>query len=151
MFPEHLLNVNPPIQLHIVTVSLAALLGPIMLIKRKGTFTHRLLGKLWLSLMAFTAISTFFIHSINSFYGFSVLHVLSWLVLSGCWKAISTARRGDIAEHKRTILRLYFGGIISAGSFAILPGRLMHDVIFTDMGMQKVFALGLLAVGLRVR
>jgi len=40
---------------------------------------HRLLGKIWMVLMVITSLSSFFIHQIDLFYGFSPIHLLSIL------------------------------------------------------------------------
>lgn len=127
---EPLLHAPFAIQIHVAAVVPAALLGAYLLLKPKGTPRHRLLGKIWLSLMVVTALSSFFIHQINMFYGFSPTHLLSIFVLFGCWGAIANARNHNIKAHKRTVRSLYFGGIVGAGAFTFLPGRIMNTVAF---------------------
>jgi len=127
---EPLLHATIAIQIHVAAVVPAALLGAYLLLRPKGTPRHRLLGKIWLCLMVITALSSFFIHQINMFYGFSPIHLLSIFVLSGCWGAIANARNHNIAAHKRTVRSLYFGGIVGAGIFTFLPGRIMNKVAF---------------------
>ena len=127
---EPLLHATIAIQIHVAAVIPAALLGAYLLLRPKGTPRHRLLGKIWLSLMVITALSSFFIHQINMFYGFSPIHLLSIFVLSGCWGAIVNARNHNIDAHKRIVRGLYFGGIVGAGIFAFLPGRIMNAVTF---------------------
>jgi uncharacterized membrane protein len=127
---EPLLDATIAIQIHVAAVVPAALLGAYLLLRPKGTPIHRLLGKIWLVLMVVTALSSFFIHQINLFYGFSPIHLLSIFVLFGCWGAIANARRHNIEAHKRIVRSLYFGGIVGAGAFTLLPGRLMNKVVF---------------------
>ncbi|MGY5805427.1 DUF2306 domain-containing protein [Rhizobium sp. LEGMi12c] len=127
---EPLLDAPIAIQIHVAAVVPAALLGAYLLLRPKGTPRHRLLGKIWLVLMVVTALSSFFIHQINMFYGFSPIHMLSILVLFGCWGAIANARRHNIEAHKRIVRSLYFGGIVGAGAFTFLPGRIMNRVAF---------------------
>lgn len=119
------------IQLHVATVVPAAILGAILLFRPKGTPMHRLFGRIWIALMVVTALSTFFIHTINQFHGFSLIHLLSGATLIGCYHAVSAARRGDIKSHRATIRSIYVGGIMIAGAFTLLPGRIMHAVLFT--------------------
>jgi uncharacterized membrane protein len=126
-----LLDAPLAIQIHVAAVVPAALLGPYMFWARKGTPAHRLAGKIWLGLMVIAAVSSFFIHSINLFMGFSPIHLISAYVLAGAWLAYRNARLHRIAAHKRQVLGLYFGGIVGAGAFTLLPGRIMNKVAFT--------------------
>jgi len=127
---EPLLHAPIAIQIHVAAVVPAALLGAYLLAGPKGTPRHRLLGKIWLALMVVTSLSSFFIHQINMFYGFSPIHLLSIFVLSGCWGAIVNARKHNIEAHKRIVRGLYFGGIVGAGAFTLLPGRIMNRIAF---------------------
>lgn len=127
---EPLLHATIAIQIHVAAVVPAALLGAYLLLRPKGTPRHRLLGKIWLCLMVITALSSFFIHQINLFYGFSPIHLLSVYTLFGCWGAIVNARNHNIEAHKRIVRFLYFGGIVGAGIFAFLPSRIMNKVAF---------------------
>lgn len=136
MFLDPLLEASPAIQFHVATVVPAAVIGAVVLIRRKGTPTHRLLGKVWVLLMVATAFSTFFIHTINMVYGFSPIHLLSILVIVGCVRAVVAARNHDIRTHRRLMRGVYAGGIVGAGFFTLYPGRIMHQVIF---GVQDVF------------
>jgi uncharacterized membrane protein len=119
------------IQLHVATVVPAAVIGPYMFWAKKGTPIHRLVGKIWLGLMVVAALSSFFIHEINMFMGFSPIHLISIYVVFGAWLAISSARAHRIAAHKRQVVGLYLGGIVGAGAFTLLPGRIMNKVVLT--------------------
>jgi uncharacterized membrane protein len=136
---EPLFNAPIAIQIHVLAVTPAALLGAYILVGRKGTPWHRLLGKIWLMLMVLVALSSFFIHQINMFYGFSPIHLLSVYVLVSSWRAIAAARRHDIGAHKRIVTGLYVGGIIGAGLFTLLPGRIMNKVIFSGDALVPLF------------
>ena len=126
-----LLDAPLAIQIHVATVLPAALIGPYMFWARKGTPTHRLVGRIWLGLMVVSALSSFFIHSIDLWMGFSPIHLISIYILFGAWLAVKNARAHRIAAHKRQVLGLYLGGIVGAGAFTLLPGRLMNAVVFT--------------------
>lgn len=142
---EPLLDAPLAVQIHAAAVTPAALLGAYMLLRPKGTPLHRLLGRIWMALMVVTAISSFFIHQINLFYGFSPIHLLSIATLFGSWNAIAAARRGDIRLHKRIVTSLYFGGIVLAGLFTFVPGRIMHAVAFTGAEWPAALIAGLIA------
>lgn len=126
-----LLDAPLAIQIHVATVIPAALIGPYMFWARKGTPVHRLMGKIWLGLMVVAAASSFFIHEINLLMGFSPIHLISAYVLVGAWLAYRSARQHRIGAHKRQVLGLYLGGIVGAGAFTLLPGRIMNKVVFT--------------------
>lgn len=145
---EPLLDAPIAIQIHVAAVIPAALLGAYLLARAKGTPRHRLLGKIWLGLMVVTALSSFFIHQINMFFGFSPIHLLSIFVLSGCWGAIVNARKHNIEAHKRIVRGLYFGGIVGAGAFTFLPGRIMNKVAFDGDDIAPLLVAASIAVAL---
>jgi uncharacterized membrane protein len=126
-----LLDASLPIQVHVATIVPAALLGPYVFLARKGTPRHRFLGKVWLGLMVMAALSSFFIHTINLFLGLSPIHLLSVYVLYGSWSAIRAARMHNIRQHKLSIIGMYVGGIVVAGAFTMLPGRIMNAMVLT--------------------
>ena len=144
---EPLLTAPLAIQFHVATVLPAAVLGAVLLARPKGTPAHRLIGKVWLILMVVSAASTFFIHTIDVFMGFSPIHLLSVYVIVGSGGAIAAARRGDITAHRRQVAGLYFGGIVVAGIFTLLPDRLMNAVVFSGAGsLGGGLAAGLLCL-----
>jgi uncharacterized membrane protein len=126
-----LLDASLAIQIHVATIVPAAILGPCVFLSRKGTPRHRFLGRIWLGLMVAAALSSFFIHTIDLFLGFSPIHLLSVYVLYGSWAAIRAARARRIREHRLTIIGMYVGGIVIAGGFTLLPGRIMNEMLLT--------------------
>jgi uncharacterized membrane protein len=40
------------------------------------------------------------------------------------------ARRHRVKQHRATMIGLFLGALIVAGIFTLLPGRIMHDVVF---------------------
>lgn len=129
---EPLLHASPAIQFHVATVVPAALIGGILLLLRKGTSLHRMAGRLWIALMVLTALSSFFIHEIKLIGGFSPIHILSVVVLVSAAEVIRSARRRDFVRHQRVVKSLYFGAIGIAGLFTLLPGRIMHEMVFAS-------------------
>ncbi len=131
MNTQPLLDASLAVQIHVAAVIPAAILGAHILIYPKGTRLHRLFGKIWMVLMAVTAISSFFIHEINLFYGFSPIHLLSIFVLVSIWRSIAAARAHNIRAHKAGVIGMYVGGIGVAGLFTLVPGRIMNTVVFS--------------------
>jgi uncharacterized membrane protein len=125
------------IQLHFATVVPAFALGTwLLFFSRKGTDRHRLIGKVYLGLMAATALAALFI---RSFSGWSVqvgplrlglLHLFVPLTAHGVYGALATIRAGNVAGHRAAMRGLYFGGLIIAGLLAFAPGRVMHRMFF---------------------
>ncbi|KXO76128.1 DUF2306 domain-containing protein [Brucella anthropi] len=144
---EPLLHAPLAIQIHVATVLPAAIIGLLIFMRRKGTRLHKVLGRLWVMLMIVTAISSFFIHQINLVGGFSPIHILSILVLLGCARAVAAARRGQIEMHRRIIKSVYLGGILGAGFFAFMPGRIMNEVAF-PYGLKSPFLVACLLMAL---
>lgn len=116
-----------PIIIHVATVLPAIPLGGYVLLTRKGTPRHRMLGKIWLVLMLVTATSAIFIQSSG---GFSFIHIFVPVTFHAAWKTIATARKGNIAAHKRHLVFTYLTALMIPGIFAfILPGRLMNVML----------------------
>lgn len=133
------------IQIHVASAVFALLLGATLLVGRKGTGPYRLLGRLWIGMMVITALSSFFIQSLRLYFGFSPIHILSVFTLIGSWQAVAAARAGRIAEHRRHVGNLYSFALLTAGAFTLLPGRLMHKLLFGEgQGQGHLFAIGLL-------
>lgn len=149
-----LFNASFAVLFHVATVVPAALIGAWLLARPKGTRLHRLLGRIWIGLMAATALSTFFIHEIRLVGDFSPIHLISVYVLSGCVLAVRSARRRDIAAHRGHVAGMYLGGIVVAGAFTFLPGRIMHDSLAaiggdaTSLVLAALLAAAFVSAGL---
>lgn len=116
------------IVLHVATVLPAIPLGGFLLLARKGTSLHKSLGKVWIGLMLATATSALFIKTGGSF---SFIHLFVPITFLGAWNSISTARKGQIAEHKKHIIGMYLGALMIPGVLAfVLEGRLMNVLAF---------------------
>jgi uncharacterized membrane protein len=116
-----------PIIIHVAAVLPTVPLGGYILLTRKGTPRHKLLGKIWLVLMLITATSAIFIQSSG---GFSWIHLFVPLTFHAAWKTVATARRGDIRAHKRHLVFTYLTALMLPGLAAFLvPGRLMNVML----------------------
>jgi uncharacterized membrane protein len=117
------------IQLHIAAALTALLLGTVQLLGIKGTGLHRLIGWSWVVAMATVAISSLFIRQINPG-SFSWIHLLSGWTLIALPMALFAVRRGRIGSHASGMTWTFVGGLIIAGAFTLMPGRLMWKVFF---------------------
>ncbi len=111
--------------IHLTAAILAFVFGLIMLIRKKGTPVHKRLGRVWVALMAFTALSSFFIQTQGHF---SVIHVLSVLTLIALFRGVYAIRHGDQRTHRRNML-LAYGGLVIAGLFTLDPHRLLGHLL----------------------
>ncbi len=119
--------------LHLGTLAPAFVIGTYLLLNRKGTPAHRLLGKIYMVLMLFTAIVTLFMKAVIGplfLNHFGYIHLLSLFVIYTVPTAYTAIRSGNIRVHRRKMIGLYVGALLVAGSFTLTPGRLMHSWIF---------------------
>lgn len=127
-----LANAPFAIQLHAYAALAAFVLGTVQLARVKGTTQHRALGYTWVALMLVIAISSFWIHgeSLRLWGTWSPIHLLSILALLMLPAAIYFARVHRVRGHKLTMLGLFAGALVIAGIFTLVPGRIMHRVVF---------------------
>lgn len=111
---------TPLIASHAAVAIAALLLGTAVLLRRKGDTLHRTMGWLWVLLMAFVALGSFGIRDSG---GFSWIHGLSAYTLVMLVWAVSLARRRQVRAHRRAMQGLYFGALVIAGLFTLLPQR----------------------------
>lgn len=121
------------VYLHLATVVPAFLIGTYLLLCRKGTRVHKQLGKIYMLLMLLTASITLLMTAelgpvILNHFGF--IHLFSLLVIYSVPAAFVAARQNDIKLHRNNMIGVYVGGILIAGGFAFVPGRLLHSWLF---------------------
>jgi uncharacterized membrane protein len=131
---EPLLHAPLAVQIHVATVVPAVFIGTYQIfLSRKGAPWHRVLGYIYLVLMTVTSIAALFVHQLmprGPFWGFSPIHLLVPLTLFGVIGALRGAWTHNIAMHRASMIGVYVGGILIAGSLTLLPGRIMHAVAF---------------------
>ncbi|WP_299247162.1 DUF2306 domain-containing protein [uncultured Lacinutrix sp.] len=119
--------------LHLFTVLPAFIIGTISLVLKKGTRLHKVLGRIYMVLMLFTAVVTLFMPAAvgpTLFNHFGWIHLFSFLTLYTVPTAYTAIKKGNIKAHKRKMILLYFGALIIAGAFTFMPGRYLHSVFF---------------------
>ena len=118
------------IRIHALAAIAAFAIGTVQLAAPKGTIPHRVVGWSWTMLMLTVAASSLSIHTIKMWGPWSPIHLLSLLVLATLPLAVWHARRHDVRLHRRAMLMLFTGALVIAGGFTLLPGRIMHAVVF---------------------
>ena len=119
-----------PIPSHAITALLAVIIGGIQLASAKGTRQHQLLGYLWVSMMMYVSISSFFISEIQLWGAFSPIHLLSAWTVFTLRTGVHFARVGNIKAHQWNMVLLYLLALILTGLFTLLPSRVMGQMLF---------------------
>ncbi len=125
--PMHANFHNLAVALHVITVIPAVPLGAYLLLTRKGTDLHKLLGKIWVGLMVTTALAITFSRGGTDF---SWIHIFVPYTIIGSWKVISTARQRDLVGHRKHLVGMYLGALAIPGVWAFSPERLMGLWLF---------------------
>jgi uncharacterized membrane protein len=125
-----LLDAAPAIPLHALAAMAAFVLGVIQFAAPKGTLPHRTIGWIWVLLMLAVAASSFWIHQIKLWGPWSPIHLLSIFTLAVVPLGVWHAHRHAVASHRRIMIGVFSGALVIAGLFALLPGRIMHTVVF---------------------
>ena len=119
----------PMIKLHIIAAMTALLIGIVVWLRPKGVGLHKFLGWSWVTAMAVTAGSSLFIMELNRGF-FSFIHLFAGWVLVALPMAVFAIRRKDVKTHSRNMRNLFIGGLLIAGAFSFIPGRIMFQLFF---------------------
>ncbi len=132
---SRLLERNPLVFFHLVTAFAALLLGSIILMRRKGTGSHRVLGWVWVALMGSTALATAFIrdYHLPNIAGITPIHAFTLLVAVGLPRGIWYIRHGDVEGHRKQMKGLFIGGCILAAVFTLIPGRFLGTLLWKQV------------------
>lgn len=115
------------VRVHLFAALTALAIGTVLMMRVKGTALHRLLGWTWVLAMGTTAVSSLFIRELNHG-AFSFIHLLSGWTIVGLPGAVYAIKRGKVAIHRRAMTGMFVGGLLLAGLFAFIPGRLLWTV-----------------------
>ena len=123
------LQAKPAIIIHSLCAFIALGLGIVMFARRKGTPSHKMIGRVFVLFMAVTALSALFIKGLNGD-KFSWIHLFVPLSFYAIWELFYHLRKGNIEKHKKAVQGLFFGALLIPGALSFLPGRLMWHVVF---------------------
>jgi uncharacterized membrane protein len=119
-------DMSLPLIIHLATVLPALPLGAYVLVRPKGGRLHRSLGRIWVGLMATTAVSSFWLQDNGEL---SFIHLFSVATLISLPLGVFWVRRGNVERHRRVMTNVYIG-LVVAGLFAFTPGRLLGVLLF---------------------
>ena len=124
----------PQIPLHAFAAMAAFVLGVVQLAAPKGTLPHRTSagsgwpdGASWRHLVLDPQI--------RLIGPWSPIHLLSIFTLVMLPLGVWRAHRHEVGDHRRIMILLFSGALIIAGLFTLLPGRIMHAVVFGHNGL----------------
>jgi uncharacterized membrane protein len=117
------------VAMHALTALTAVAIGLVVLARRKGTASHKLLGRTWVALMVAVAVSSFWIFEIRRGAGPSFIHLLSVWTLISLAAAVWFIRRGNVRAHRGFMIGTFIG-LAAAGLGALAPGRALYRLLF---------------------
>jgi uncharacterized membrane protein len=129
---DPLLSASPVIIVHAFAAMAAFVVGLVQFAGPKGATLHRTLGWLWVLTMVTIAASSFWINGIKQVGNYSWIHGLSIFVLVLLPVGVLAARRHRVSAHRQTMIGLFLGALVIAGLFTLMPGRIMHQVVFAS-------------------
>ncbi len=113
------------LQLHIAAAVLALGIGLALMVGVKGRAFHRVAGWAWVGCMMVVALSSFWIRDHGRL---SYIHFLSGWTSISVPMAVAAVKRRDVKRHRSLMTNTFMGGLIVAGAFTFVPGRLMWRV-----------------------
>lgn len=120
---------GPAIIIHTICAFAALALGIAMFVRKKGTKSHKIIGRVFVILMAVTALSALFITGLNGKH-WSLIHLFVPLTFYAIWELFHHIRKGDIVKHEKAVKGLFFGALLIPGIIAMMPGRRLWYVVF---------------------
>jgi uncharacterized membrane protein len=121
--PTPWLDLPMVLQVHIVMAAMALVLGPVVLLRRKGDTPHRWLGRTWVLAMyglAISGLQMWLSGRPNILIAFSIITSLTVTMgLVAIW-------RRQVEQHVRWMLGSYVG-LLSAAVFSLMPGRVVAN------------------------
>ncbi|NHA66728.1 DUF2306 domain-containing protein [Phycicoccus flavus] len=116
---------------HVAAALVSVGLGGVQLLRRKGDARHRLLGRVWVVLMLWTAVSSFWIRHLRDG-AFSWLHILSLVTLVTVTLGVLAIRRGDVRGHRGNMTGSWLGSVIAMVFALAIPDRMLPTFAVTD-------------------
>jgi len=110
--------------LHFICAIGALIIGPIVLMRRKGDKTHRWLGRIWTVMMAVIVISALSMYEMNGrpnlFHFFALISLITLSsALWAIWSYKKTRNPSHLMTHQHCMVWAYFG-LFMAGFWQII-------------------------------
>ena len=130
------------IYVHAFFALAAVPVGLYIFFKKKGTNQHRFIGRVWVSFLLIVSVTALFITSpmTDTIFNprfYSWIHLLIPYTIGALIYSIYSIRqckKTRLEKHKnahmRSMIGLYFGALVVAGAFTLMPGRIFHEILF---------------------
>jgi uncharacterized membrane protein len=133
---------------HAVAATLAMVLGAVNVVRRRrGDLPHRVIGRVWLVFMYFTAGSSFWIQQIRPG-NFSWIHGLSAFTIVTLSLGLWNARRGNIRAHAGNMIGTYAGLWGAFVGVVAVPSRLVPQAFQDNWAGMALITAAIIGVGL---
>ena len=124
------------IYVHATLALLAVPLGLSILLTKKGTKQHRILGRIWVTFLIIVSLTAIFIQTINPGQ-YSWIHLLIPFTLVSLIYSIWNIKKYKKTKierykysHMYSMIGVYVGALLIAGAFTLMPGRFFHEILF---------------------
>ena len=115
------------IYVHSVLAILAIPLGLYIIITKKGTKSHKMLGRIWVTALLIVSLTAIFIQTIKPGQ-YSLIHLLVPYTIGSLIYSIWNIRRFKKTKikrykiaHMRSMIGVYIGALLIAGAFTLMP------------------------------
>lgn len=135
-------SLTPVITVHALAAAYVLLLGPLQILRRRRDLAHRLLGATWVAAILVVCVSSFWIAPD----GFTWLHGLSIWTLVCMVAAIAGIRTGNVEIHRGFMVGSYLGTLAAFAFAALVPVRLIPQLLRSEPLVVMTTAAGVAAV-----
>ncbi|MBT7604438.1 MAG: DUF2306 domain-containing protein [Kordiimonadaceae bacterium] len=109
---------------------------------KKGTKQHRFIGRVWVFCLLIVSLTGLFITSpmTDTVFNpgwYSWIHLLIPFTIGNLIYSIYSIRlfkKTRLEKHKNahiySMIGVYFGALMVAGAFTLMPGRMFHEILF---------------------
>lgn len=134
--------------IHAVAASFSLIFGAVQLLRRKGTRSHKIIGRVWALCMYAVIFTSFGIHTLNG--GFTWLHGLSVFTFFTVSIGIYTAIKGNIKSHKAFMTGSYFGIVGAFIGVIAVPERRIPQLFIHELNTALHWTVIIAAVAFTV-
>lgn len=117
---------------HLVPALTAVLLGAFVLARPKGTADHKRYGRIWVALMYFVAATGLFIVGgpLEIYNGYGLIHLFSLLTIASLSVALWAIKTRRVTVHAISMTSTFIGLIGAGVAATLMPGRILHSLLF---------------------
>jgi uncharacterized membrane protein len=132
---------TPLLVSHVVAALTGVLLGAHQVWRRPhGDTRHRVLGRVWVVVLLWTAVTSFWIRHLDDG-SFSWLHVLSVVTVVTVTLGVVNARRGRVAAHRGNMVGSWLGAVGAMVAAVAVPARMIPTYAVAQPRGAVAFAL----------